>query len=169
VRATLKNCGYDIPHTQIAKVRWLFVPEVNAREAAMVGDVEVYPVKSLVEVIHLISAGNGVSRLQVDTGQLLNQAQQVSGSIPSPLLHPRWQQSLQHISDRQRLVFSRTPHQCVGPLKPPRSQDLHFPIVVFARADDQHPPISRSVAQGVFDQNPNFSLGARITCVVEFE
>jgi magnesium chelatase family protein len=142
VRAALKNCGYDIPQTQITinlapadikkegsgfdlpmalgilgaygglnkkevpdalfvgelsldgrlrgvrgalpiaiearrmKVKRLIVPEVNAREAAMVGDVEVYPVKSLVEVIHLINSGNGVSRLQVDTGQLLNQAQQ---------------------------------------------------------------------------------------------
>jgi magnesium chelatase family protein len=58
------------------KVKRLIVPEVNAREAAMVGDVEVYPVKSLVEVIHLINSGNGVSRLAADTGQLLNQAQQ---------------------------------------------------------------------------------------------
>src|ERR1700722_16906397 len=80
VRAALKNCGYNIPHAQIAKVRWLVVPEVNTREAAMVGDVEVCPVKSLVEVTHLLSAGNGVSRLQVDAGQLLNQAQQVIGS-----------------------------------------------------------------------------------------
>ena len=43
------------------------MPEVNAREAAMVGDVEVYPVKSLLDVIHFINSGNGVSRLQVDT------------------------------------------------------------------------------------------------------
>src|ERR1700690_3543725 len=142
VRSALKNCGYDIPPTQITinlapadirkegsgfdlpmalgilgaygglnkkggpdalfvgelsldgrvrgvrgalpiaiearrtKVKRLVVPEVNAREAAMVGDVEVYPVKSLLEVIHLINSGNGVSRLQVDTGQLLDQAQQ---------------------------------------------------------------------------------------------
>jgi len=140
VRSALKNCGYDIPPTQITinlapadirkegsgfdlpmalgilgayglnkkevpdalfvgelsldgrvrgvrgalpiaiearrtKVKRLIVPEVNAREAAMVGDVEVYPVKSLLEVIHLINSGNGVSRMQVDTGQLLNQAQ----------------------------------------------------------------------------------------------
>ncbi len=130
VRSALKNCGYDIPPTQITinlapadirkegsgfdlpmalgilgaygglnkkevpdalfvgelsldgrvrgvrgalpiaiearrtKVKRLIVPEVNAREAAMVGDVEVYPVKSLLEVIHLINSGNGVSRLQ---------------------------------------------------------------------------------------------------------
>src|ERR1019366_2944923 len=52
------------------------VPEVNAREAAMVGAVEVYPGKSLLDVIHFINSGNGVSRMQVDTGQLLSQAQQ---------------------------------------------------------------------------------------------
>src|ERR1035438_5961027 len=58
------------------KIKRLVVPEVNAREAAMVGDVEVYPVKSLLDVIHFINSGNGVSRMQVDTGQLLSQAQQ---------------------------------------------------------------------------------------------
>src|SRR5437588_10463674 len=128
VRSALKNCGYDIPPTQItinlapADIRkegsgfdlpmalgilgaygglnkkeipdalfvgelsldgslrgvrgalpiaiWargtegkrLIVPEVNAREAAMVGGVEVYPVKSLLDVIHYITSGNGVSR-----------------------------------------------------------------------------------------------------------
>src|ERR1700722_2391232 len=142
VRAALKNCGYDIPPTQItinlapadirkegsgfdlpmalgilgaygglnkkeipdalfvgelsldgslrgvrgalpiaiearrAKVKRMIVPEVNAREAAMVGGVEVYPVKSLVDVIRYINSGNGVSRLQIDTDQLLSQAQQ---------------------------------------------------------------------------------------------
>jgi magnesium chelatase family protein len=142
VRSALKNCGYDIPPTQITinlapadirkegsgfdlpmalgilgaygglnkkevpdalfvgelsldgrvrgvrgalpiaiearrmKVKRMIVPEVNAREAAMVADVEVYPVKSLLDVIHLINSGNGVTRLQVDTGQLLDQAQQ---------------------------------------------------------------------------------------------
>jgi magnesium chelatase family protein len=58
------------------KVKRLVVPEVNAREAAMVGDVEIYPVQSLLDVIHLINSGNGVFRLQVDTGQLLCQEQQ---------------------------------------------------------------------------------------------
>jgi magnesium chelatase family protein len=57
-------------------VRRLIVPAVNAREAAMVGDVEVYPVKSLVDVIHYINSGNGVSRMQVDRERLLSEAQQ---------------------------------------------------------------------------------------------
>jgi len=56
------------------KVRRLIVPEVNAREAAMVAGVEVYPVKSLLEVIHFINTGNGITRLQVDGDQLLSQA-----------------------------------------------------------------------------------------------
>src|SRR5712664_1453273 len=142
VRSALKNCGYDIPPTQITinlapadirkegsgfdlpmalgilgaygglnkkeipdalfvgelsldgslrgvrgalpiaieardrKVRRMIVPEVNAREAAMVNGLEVYPVKSLLDVIHFINSGNGVSRLQIDTDQLLSQAQQ---------------------------------------------------------------------------------------------
>src|SRR5467141_1496608 len=142
VRSALKNCGYDIPPTQItinlapadirkegsgfdlpmalgilgaygglnkkeipdalfvgelsldgslrgvrgalpiaiearrAKVKRMIVPEVNARESAMVGGVEVYPVKSLLDVIHYINSGNGVSRLQINTDQLLSQAQQ---------------------------------------------------------------------------------------------
>src|SRR5258708_20511145 len=42
----------------------------------MVGGVEVSPVKSLLDVIHYINSGNGVSRLQIDTDQLLIQAQQ---------------------------------------------------------------------------------------------
>src|ERR1700704_6067661 len=141
VRAALKNCGYDIPPSQITinlapadirkegsgfdlpmalgilgaygglnkkeipdalfvgelsldgslrgvrgalpiaiearrtKVKRLIVPEVNAREAAMVGGVEVYPVKSLLDVIHFINSGNGVTRLQVDGDQLLSEAQ----------------------------------------------------------------------------------------------
>ncbi|MFY9561399.1 MAG: YifB family Mg chelatase-like AAA ATPase [Terriglobales bacterium] len=57
------------------KVRRLIVPEVNAREAAMVSGLEVYPVKSLLDVIHFINSGNGVSRLQVDGDQLLSEAQ----------------------------------------------------------------------------------------------
>ena len=60
------------------KVQRLIVPEVNAREAAMVRGVDVYPVKSLLDVIHFINSGNGVSRLEVNTDQLLTEAQQFS-------------------------------------------------------------------------------------------
>ena len=140
VRAALKNCGYDIPPTQITinlapadirkegsgfdlpmalgilgaygglnkkeivdaifvgelsldgslrgvrgalpialearsrEVKRLIVPEINAREAAMVSDVEVYPLKSLIDVIHYINTGNGVPRVQVDRDRLLSEA-----------------------------------------------------------------------------------------------
>ncbi|HEX9110556.1 MAG TPA: YifB family Mg chelatase-like AAA ATPase [Terriglobales bacterium] len=60
------------------KLQRLIVPEVNAREAAMVRGVDVYPVKSLLDVIHFINSGNGVSRLEVNTDQLLTEAQHFS-------------------------------------------------------------------------------------------
>ena len=60
---------------RLRKVKRLIVPEVNAREAAMVGDVEVYPLKSLIDVIHYINSGNGVSRLEVDREKLLSESQ----------------------------------------------------------------------------------------------
>ena len=47
------------------------MPEVNAREAAMVGGLEIYPVKSLLDVIQFINSGNGIARLQVDGDGLL--------------------------------------------------------------------------------------------------
>ena len=57
------------------KLKRVIVPEVNAREAAMVEDVDVYPVKSLLDVIHFINSGNGVASVQVDRERLLNDAQ----------------------------------------------------------------------------------------------
>src|SRR5437660_6127001 len=53
------------------KIANLIVPEVNAREAAVVSGVNVYPVKSLVAVVTLPNTGNGVLPLQVDTAQML--------------------------------------------------------------------------------------------------
>jgi magnesium chelatase family protein len=63
------------------KVQRLIVPEVNAREAAMVRGVDVYPVKSLLDVIHFINSGNGVARLEVNTDQLLTEAQHFSADF----------------------------------------------------------------------------------------
>jgi magnesium chelatase family protein len=142
IRAALKNCGYDIPPTQITinlapadikkegsgfdlpmalgilgaygalqkrelqeyvfvgelsldgnvrgirgtlpiavaarakKIKHLIVPEVNAREAAVVSGIDVYPVKSLVDVIGLINSGNGVTPLRVNSQSLLDETQQ---------------------------------------------------------------------------------------------
>src|SRR2546423_2055280 len=141
VRAALKNCGYDIPLTQITinlapadirkegsgfdlpmalgilgaygglnkkelqdcvfvgelsldggvrgvrgalpiaieargkKIPRLVVPELNAREAAMVGGVLVYPVKSLLDVIRFVNTGNGIQPLKVDSDALLTESQ----------------------------------------------------------------------------------------------
>lgn len=54
-----------------SKIPNLIVPEVNAREAAVVNGVNVYPVKSLVEVVSLLNSGNGVSPMKVDAKQML--------------------------------------------------------------------------------------------------
>src|SRR5216110_2396177 len=141
VRAALKNCGYDIPLTQITinlapadirkegsgfdlpmalgilgaygglnkkelqdcvfvgelsldggvrgvrgalpiaiearerKISRLIVPELNAKEAAMVSGVTVYPVKSLLEVIHFVNTGNGILPVAVDQESLLGESQ----------------------------------------------------------------------------------------------
>jgi magnesium chelatase family protein len=60
------------------KIRKLIVPEVNAREAAMVEGVLVYPVKSLIEVVQLLNTGNGIQPLSVDTHALLETSQKFS-------------------------------------------------------------------------------------------
>ena len=47
------------------KIRKLIVPEVNAREAAMVEGISVYPVKSLIDVVRLLNTGTEFSRCQL--------------------------------------------------------------------------------------------------------
>jgi magnesium chelatase family protein len=137
IRAALKNCGYDVPLTQITinlapadikkegsgfdlpmamgivgaygglvkkelpefvmvgelsldggvravrgalpiavaaranKIPNLIVPEANAREAAVVSGVNVYPVKSLMDVVNLLNTGNGIAPVKVDAGEML--------------------------------------------------------------------------------------------------
>ena len=56
-------------------IRKLIVPEVNAREAALVEGVEVYPVHNLIEVVHLLNLGNGIQPIKVDTRALLETSQ----------------------------------------------------------------------------------------------
>ena len=56
-------------------IRKLIVPEVNAREAALVEGVEVYPVHSLMEVVRLLNTGNGIQPVKVDTRALLETSQ----------------------------------------------------------------------------------------------
>jgi magnesium chelatase family protein len=56
------------------KIPRLVVPELNAREAAMVSGVDVYPVKSLLDVIRFVNTGNGILPLKVDGQTLLSEA-----------------------------------------------------------------------------------------------
>src|SRR5215468_441322 len=58
------------------KIPNLIVPEVNAREAAVVSGVNVFPVKSLIDVVNLLNRGNGVSPVKVDPSQMLGTAEQ---------------------------------------------------------------------------------------------
>ena len=53
------------------KIPNLIVPEVNALEAAVVSGVNVYPVKSLMDVVTLLNNGNGVEPVRVDPAQML--------------------------------------------------------------------------------------------------
>ncbi|HET9742706.1 MAG TPA: YifB family Mg chelatase-like AAA ATPase [Terriglobales bacterium] len=57
------------------KIPNLIVPEANAREAAVVTGLKVYPVRSLIEVVNLINSGNGVAPVEVNTSELLDKAQ----------------------------------------------------------------------------------------------
>src|SRR5258708_27506703 len=41
------------------KIARMVVPEANAKEAAMVSGLEVYPVRSLLDVIHFVNSSNG--------------------------------------------------------------------------------------------------------------
>src|SRR5271168_4617595 len=60
------------------KISRLVVPELNAKEAAMVGGVEIYPVKSLIDVIRFVNTGNGILPLSVDSEHLLTESQHFS-------------------------------------------------------------------------------------------
>jgi magnesium chelatase family protein len=58
------------------KIPNLIVPEVNAREAAVVSGVNVYPVKSLIDVVNLLNVnpengGNGIPPLKVNAAEML--------------------------------------------------------------------------------------------------
>src|ERR1700678_1575118 len=57
------------------KISRLVVPESNAREAAMVVGVDVYPVRSLLDVIHFVNSGNGIVPLKADGDALLRESQ----------------------------------------------------------------------------------------------
>jgi magnesium chelatase family protein len=58
------------------KIKNLIVPEENAREAAVVSGIQVFPVKSFMEVVQLVNTGNGIAPMTVDTSSLLREVQQ---------------------------------------------------------------------------------------------
>ncbi len=58
------------------KISRMVVPEANAKEAAMVGGVDVYPVRSLLDVIHFVNSGNGIVPIKADADSLLRESQQ---------------------------------------------------------------------------------------------
>jgi magnesium chelatase family protein len=62
--------------TRASKIPNLIVPESNAREAAVVSGLKVYPVRSLIQVVELVNNGNGVSPLEVNAADVLDKAQQ---------------------------------------------------------------------------------------------
>ena len=57
--------------TRVANIKNLLVPVSNAREAAVVDGIRVYPMKSFLDVVHFINTGNGVSPVELDRAELL--------------------------------------------------------------------------------------------------
>src|SRR5438270_7173115 len=57
-------------------IKNLIVPATNAKEAAVVAGLNVFPVNSLLDVVKLVNHGNGVAPIQVDTQALLREVQQ---------------------------------------------------------------------------------------------
>src|SRR5256885_10993644 len=53
----------------------MVIPEANAKEAAMVSGLDVYPVRSLLDVIHFVNSGNGIVPMKADGDSLLSEAQ----------------------------------------------------------------------------------------------
>src|ERR1700689_2253737 len=59
-------------------IKSVVVPEANAREAAVVDGLEVFPVKSLPQAVDLINAPESFKPIAVDTSQMLAEASQNS-------------------------------------------------------------------------------------------
>ncbi len=60
------------------KIKRLIVPEANACEAAVVSGIDVFAVRSLMQVVHLLNTGNGTAPVRVDPPAILSQAQHFS-------------------------------------------------------------------------------------------
>lgn len=57
------------------KISRLVVPELNAKEAAMVSGVSVFSVKSLIDVVQFVNTGNGIPPVDVNHETMLSEAQ----------------------------------------------------------------------------------------------
>src|SRR5512146_1261023 len=57
--------------TRTAKINNLLVPVANAREAAVVDGISVFPMKSFIDVVHFINTGNGVVPYELNRAELL--------------------------------------------------------------------------------------------------
>src|SRR5262245_2848980 len=57
------------------KISRIVVPEANAKEAAMVSGISVYPVRSFIDVVHFVNSGNGILPVTIDQQALLNESQ----------------------------------------------------------------------------------------------
>ncbi len=57
------------------KIRNIIAPEANAREAAVVSEVNVYPVRSLLDVVQLLNEGNHIAPVKLNTDELLHESQ----------------------------------------------------------------------------------------------
>jgi magnesium chelatase family protein len=64
------------------KISRMVVPEANAKEASMVGGVDVYPVRSLLDVIHFLNSGNGIAPIKADGDSLLRRWPQYPDDRP---------------------------------------------------------------------------------------
>src|SRR5436190_3827216 len=57
------------------KISRIVVPEANAKEAAMVSGISVYPVRSFIDVVQFVNSGNGILPIAIDEQGLLNESQ----------------------------------------------------------------------------------------------
>ena len=53
-------------------IKGIIVPEENAREAAMVEEIEVYPLGTLSEVVEFLNNGGGLEPLKIDINEIFN-------------------------------------------------------------------------------------------------
>jgi magnesium chelatase family protein len=60
--------------TRGKKIARMVVPEANAKEAAIVSGLDVYPVRSLLDVIHFVNSGNGIVPIKADSDSLLRES-----------------------------------------------------------------------------------------------